>query len=291
MKLIGIGDNVVDRYINKRIMFPGGNAVNFAVYAHECGEDSAYLGFIADEAEGWLIYNTLKEIGVDVSQSQPIKGLTTERCDVTLIDGDRTFIGCEYGEGEWKPLRLNSEHLEYLRGFDLIHCGCYAEMEDEIAKLDDLGKLAADARGPVKTYDFSSEEEYRTDEYLRKVCPHIDIALFSQEEMTDEQALELQKKVHELGTELVLVTNGSKGQKLWDGRRLYQGKVKMVDAVDTMGAGDSFFTAFAVQMLREGYRRGRVPDENSIQKAFEYAANFSAKVCMMDGAFGYGTKY
>ena len=30
MRVIGIGDNVVDRYTNRRIMFPGGNAVNVA---------------------------------------------------------------------------------------------------------------------------------------------------------------------------------------------------------------------------------------------------------------------
>jgi len=283
MKLIGIGDNVVDRYINKRIMFPGGNAVNFAVYAHQCGEESAYLGLIADEPEGWLIYDSLKEIGVDVSHSQPVKGLTTERCDVTLVDGDRTFVGCEYGEGEWKPLRLGEEHFGYLSGFDVIHCGCYADMADEILKLDAIQS--------VKTYDFSSEEEYRTDEYLNKVCPHVDIALFSQEEMTDDQALELQKKVHDLGTELVIVTNGSKGQKRWDGNRLYNGKVKMVEAVDTMGAGDSFFTAFVVQLMREGYRRGIIPSEEGIQRAFEFAADFSAGTCMKDGAFGFGTEY
>ena len=102
MKLIGIGDNVVDRYINKRIMFPGGNAVNFAVYARQCGEESAYLGLIADEPEGRLVYDSLQELGVDVSHSEPVRGITTERCDVTLIDGDRTFVGCEYGEGEWR---------------------------------------------------------------------------------------------------------------------------------------------------------------------------------------------
>ena len=283
MKLIGIGDNVVDRYVNKRIMFPGGNAVNFAVYARQCGEESAYLGLIADEPEGRLIYDSLREIGVDVSHSMPVKGLTTERCDVTLIDGDRTFIGCEYGEGEWKPLRLEEEHFDYLKEFDLIHCGCYADMADEIKKLGELDQ--------VKTYDFSSEDEYRTDEYLKKVCPYVDIALFSQEEMTDKQAEELQRKVHDLGTGLVIVTNGSKGQKLWDGKRIYKGTVKMVDAVDTMGAGDSFFTAFVVQMMREGYRRGNIPPAESIQRAFEYAADFSAQNCMKDGAFGYGVRY
>ena len=283
MKLIGIGDNVVDRYINKRIMFPGGNAVNFAAFVRQCGEESAYLGLIADEPEGWLIYESLEELGVDVSHSAPVRGLTTERCDVTLIDGDRTFVGCEYGEGEWKPLRLTEAHLDYLRGFDVIHCACYADMADEIRKLD--------AIPAVKTFDFSSEEEYRTDEYLNKVCPHIDIALFSQEEMTDEEALALQKKAHDLGAELVLVTNGSKGQKLWDGSSIHEGEVKMVQAVDTMGAGDSFFTAFVVQLMREGYRRGNVPPEECIRRAFSFAADFSAQTCLKDGAFGFGTRY
>jgi len=283
MELIGIGDNVVDRYINKKIMFPGGNAVNFAAFVRQCGEESAYLGLIADEPEGWLIYESLEELSVDVSRSAPVRGLTTERCDVTLIDGDRTFVGCEYGEGEWKPLRLTEAHLDYLRGFDVIHCACYADMADEIRKLD--------AIPAVKTFDFSSEEEYRTDEYLNKVCPHIDIALFSQEEMTDEEALALQKKAHDLGAELVLVTNGSKGQKLWDGSSAYEGEVKMVEAVDTMGAGDSFFTAFVVQLMREGYRRGNIPPEECIRKAFSFAADFSAQTCLKDGAFGFGTRY
>ena len=30
---LGFGDNVVDRYEHIRTMYPGGNAVNFAVYA------------------------------------------------------------------------------------------------------------------------------------------------------------------------------------------------------------------------------------------------------------------
>ena len=33
MKVIGIGDNVVDNYMHIRTLFPGGNALNFSVYA------------------------------------------------------------------------------------------------------------------------------------------------------------------------------------------------------------------------------------------------------------------
>ena len=33
VKVLGLGDNVCDIYLNERTMYPGGQAVNFAVYA------------------------------------------------------------------------------------------------------------------------------------------------------------------------------------------------------------------------------------------------------------------
>lgn len=33
MKVLGIGDNVVDKYVHLRMMYPGGNALNFSVFA------------------------------------------------------------------------------------------------------------------------------------------------------------------------------------------------------------------------------------------------------------------
>ena len=44
MRVIGLGDNVVDMYMHRNVMYPGGNAMNFAVYANLMGVESAYLG-------------------------------------------------------------------------------------------------------------------------------------------------------------------------------------------------------------------------------------------------------
>lgn len=283
MRVIGIGDNVVDRYINKRIMFPGGNAVNFAAYARQCGAESAYLGLIAEDKEGKLVRDSLRTMGVDVSSSPLREGLTTERCDVVLNEGDRVFQGCSYGEGEYKTLTLSEADVEYLKQFDVVHCGCYGCMEEEMKKLEGLRAL--------RTYDFSSEEEYRTDDYLKKVCPYIDIALFSAEEMDQEQAKALREKVIRLGTKLVVITNGTKGQILWDGKKEYPGLVKMVEPVDTMGAGDSFFTAFVIAMAEGGYEKEKPVSEEMVRQAFSKAAEFSAKTCLTEGAFGFGTAY
>ncbi len=283
MRVIGIGDNVVDRYINKRIMFPGGNAVNFAVYAKQCGAEAAYLGLIADDKEGRLVHDSLSRLGIDLEKSPLQKGLATERCDVMLEDGDRVFHECSYGEGEYKTLALDDASVEYLRNFDVIHCGCYACMEDEMKKLEQLSA--------IKTYDFSAEEEYRTEAYLEKVCPYIDIALFSAAELREDEMAALRKKASSLGTDLVLITNGTKGQTLWDGEHLYSGAAKLVEPVDTMGAGDSFFTAFVVAMTQAGYHRGMKLTKELVQKAFSKAADFSAKTCLVEGAFGFGTQY
>lgn len=286
MRILGMGDNVVDRYINKRIMFPGGNAVNFAVYAAQCGEESAYLGNIADDIEGKLVYDSLITLGIDVSKSPLKEGLVTERCDVRLDDGDRVFVGCEYGDrGQeaWIPFTIEEGYIDYLKSFDVIHCGCYASMENEMSKLKDINA--------IKTYDFSAEDEYRTDEYLEKVCPYIDIALFSAAEMSKEVVDNIVKKVLLHGTRIVLVTDGVNGQKLWYNGEMYNGMVKKVTPVDTMGAGDSFFTAFVIAIMRHGFGDGRELVENDIKEVFEYAANFSAETCLVEGAFGFATKY
>lgn len=44
MKVIGIGDNVVDKYEHRRVRYPGGNALNFSVYAAMLDASAAYLG-------------------------------------------------------------------------------------------------------------------------------------------------------------------------------------------------------------------------------------------------------
>lgn len=51
MRLVGVGDNVVDRYLNLKVMYPGGNAVNVVAHAALLGEKSAYLGRIAEDTE------------------------------------------------------------------------------------------------------------------------------------------------------------------------------------------------------------------------------------------------
>lgn len=55
LRVVGVGDNFVDRYWDENTMYPGGNSVNFAVYARQQGAFSAYCGVLAEDREARLI--------------------------------------------------------------------------------------------------------------------------------------------------------------------------------------------------------------------------------------------
>ena len=55
----------------------------------------------------------------------------------------------------------------------------------------------------------------------------------------------------------------------------------LVEAVDTLGAGDSFATAFLLELLKGG----------TIEDAMQAGSEFAAKTCMVHGAFGHGISF
>jgi len=280
MKVIGYGDNVVDRYVNQNMMYPGGNCINFAAYARRMGIEAAYLGYFGEDAEAQLLKDSIKDMGVDISHCKEEKGSVTERCDIDLIKGERVFREYDERENLHAAYPLKSSDLLYLDKFDLIHVSCYAEEDTEIRKLKDVHGLVS--------FDFSEEAEYRSEEYLVQICPYIDFALFSCEQNSMEEVRTLLECVAEKGVSYVLATQGAKGQILYDGEKFHTGRVHLIEAVDTMGAGDSFFTSFLVKMLEHGWKKGEKVSSVGIEDAFLFASEFSAQNCLLQGAFGYG---
>jgi fructoselysine 6-kinase len=282
IKVLGYGDNVVDRYVNKKIMYPGGNALNFSVNALENGAYSAYLGEFGNDMEGRFIQSTLESIGVDLSHSTMPLDARTEKANVEIKEGDRTFLSSE--RGTRRAIPLTESVLSYISDFSLIHSGCHAATERELPKLAPLSI--------IRSFDFSDPTKYRTSEYLQLVAPHIDFAVFS---CSNDSEAEVGRLIHtctELGVTYILLTRGADSPYFYVKDRKYKGKVKYLTEVkDTMGAGDAYCTAFMVQLLKTRWTKEEIPNNKQIEEAFEAAAEYSAKVCMLDGAFGYGTPY
>ena len=279
MKFLGLGDNVIDYYSNLGVMYPGGNAVNTAAHAAILGEEAAYLGNLGDDEMSEVIRDALTQFGVDFSHCAVSAGGTTKYCDYTVTDGERSFVSVELGNHWSGPMVLGGWELDYMRNFDVIHSCCNAKMEDEIRKLADLPALL--------TYDFSVKDKYRTDEYLDKVCPYLDLALFSCEPMDVEAAEVFCRRFHEKGAGHVVITMGAKGQYVSNGDTLLKGEVVYVEPVDTMGAGDAFITAFILSLAHQGWKKGKRMHREAIAKALADGAAYSAKNCLVEGGFGY----
>lgn len=291
MKILGIGDNVVDVYRHTRTYYPGGNAVNVPVYALGMGADAAYMGVLGDDEEALHLHRVLEELGVDISHCRMVAG-ETGRAEVDIVEGDRVFVGGNGGGVVYQfPLQLTALDEEYIKGFDVLHSSCYSAIEDQLPRLHGLGV-------PL-SYDFS--EEF-TDEYLEKNCPHVDIAVFSCAARPEENIRELLKRVHRYGPYLIIATRGKRGALLSYNGMVYEQAPCLVKAVDTMGAGDAFLAAFLVgffdgmQYCRdfpvEGGGAGIVRREEYIDAlirlSLSRAAVYSSENCMKDGAFGYG---
>lgn len=281
IKVIGVGDNVVDKYMHTKTMYPGGNAFNFSAYASMLGTPSSYMGVFGSDEAAAHVQATAKELGIETSHCRIEQG-ENGYAMITLVDGDRTFMGSNKGGvAREKPIRFAKEDLCYLSDFDLICTSINSHIDPELPKLAPLR--------PYVAYDFSIIE---TDERFDSVCPYIDFAITSCGDATLDQIKEKCSRIHRRGCKYVIASRGKNGSVFSDGEHLFTRKADLVKAVDTLGAGDSFLTAFLlsfVEWLRS--QPANVSLEDAVAQAMDAGSAFAAKTCMVHGAFGHGKQF
>lgn len=288
MRLIGIGDNVCDVYLHLAEMFPGGQALNVAVFAKMQGIDSAYLGVFGDDEVAEHIENTLSEFGVDKSHCRHVRGENGYAL-VTLIDGDRVFLGSNKGGVAREfPLVLDENDIEYIRQFSVVHTTNNSFFDDQLPVLYEAGIPVA--------YDFSDQwiEHREWAENLAKYCTFGFMSL--PHNASENEILSYCERMHACGCKNIVATNGSKGAYFYDGKNLWFQPSHLVKAIDTLGAGDSFATTVLVNYYNslEADPDAMAGDpayyETEVKKALEAAAEFSSHVCLSKGAFDHGKK-
>ncbi|MEK8215227.1 MULTISPECIES: fructoselysine 6-kinase [unclassified Paenibacillus] len=281
-KVIGIGDNVVDKYIHQGIMYPGGNALNFSVYATMCKMESAYLGKFGSDEVARYIGQVLDELTIDRSHCREYEG-ENGYARVTLEDGERLFLGSNKGgiakENAWK---FTETDLNYIKQFAVIHTSLNSYIEQDLTVLRETGI-------PI-SYDFSVRWN---DDYLEQVCRYVDISFLSCSHLTAEEREREMRKAQRLGSKIVVGTVGENGSyTLFGDQWIYQ-PADSTEAVDTMGAGDSYITAFLVEMIRSSEGRIEFDQESEmlrkIKTSMGKGAEFAAQICRINGAFGFGT--
>ena len=291
IKTLGIGDNVCDKYLHISTAYPGGNALNVAVFSKMFGAEGAYLGTFGDDVIGEHVYSVAKQIGLDISHCRFVHG-DNGCARVQLVGGDRVFLtGNKGGVSRTNPPVLTALDEEYIRGFDLVHTSVYSYLEPQLPVLRRASKFLS--------MDFSN----RTDDgYLRECCPHIDCAEISCGDQPEREIRDTMGRIMAYGCrQIVSVTRGAKGAFVQVGDRFYEQSPHLVKARDTMGAGDAFIACFLVNYvggvgdavdfnLRDGkgITTAEAYRDCLIRLSLYRASLFSSAQCERDGSFGYG---
>lgn len=236
------------------------------------------MGYYGSDDIAEFVISVMSEMEIETVKCKQLVGENGwSKC--TLIDGERIFG--DYNEGGVRgrnPYILDRFDLEYMRQFDFVHTGnyCYTESQLKVMKEADI----------KVSFDFSDES---TKEYYEKYAPFVTYA-FCSFDGDDDAAKEHLKFIYSLGPEIAYLTRGSKGCILYDGEQFYIQPATMIEnVVDTMGAGDSFLTAFMNCYIN--HQKKGIAKQKVITAALAEASKFAAHVCTLNGAFGYGKPY
>lgn len=193
--LHGVGDNVVDKYVNQRKTHPGGNALNAAVFCRRLGLSTGYVGVIGTDRFGQHIKEVLAQEGVDISRLKVREG-PNRYAEVELIEGDRKFVGRDFGA--YFPFSLDEEDFSYLSKAKVIHTSIYSGVEEQLPRLaETLSSIS---------FDFSNRWEAA---YLAHVLPFVTYAFLSASGRGETELAEVKELAKDHLVEVLVITNGS----------------------------------------------------------------------------------
>ena len=240
--------------------------MNVAVNCKRDGlEDVAYMGVFGSDRKAEHLKWALAQEGIHFERSRTVLARSGSP-GVRLVDGDRKFVGGPRDTAQHiVRIRLTDEDIEYIAQYGLCHTSCFSSIEFELPKMQQVCQVS---------FDFSEQKD---EDYLKRVCPYLTYAFFSGSEMSEDEIKALITYCHGLGTAVVGVTRGSRGALFSENGKLYAQGIKPVEAIDTMGAGDSFIAGFLTRRILG----------DDMARALDYAATVAANSCKIHGSFGY----
>ena len=239
-----------------RTVMPGGKALNQAIACKKLGAEVNLLGCLGQDYEGAVLHSFLQNNGISTAGVTMDKTASTGYACITInADGESNVLidrGANHRLGRTDIDR--NEELFQSTGFCLLQ----TELNEDLALY--CARLAH--RRGARVILKPCNQPHLTDELLRSV----DYLLPNHYELENlcpgsDSLEEKAQRLLDRGAACVIVTRGSKGCYLTDGKTRRYFPAARVHVVDTTGACDAFAAALAVFLMRG----------ETLEKAIEYA--------------------
>lgn len=260
-RIVTFGDNDVDCYEAQGTMYPGGNALNTAVFARRAGANAAFIGAMSDDPAGRHMRASLDAEGVDISHLRSVPGRTAF-CVIGNSAGEREFLRADLGVSIIAP---EPKDIEMIAAADAVHTGWSSHVDAH------LPNFAARTR---LSFDFADQSQ---PDYIARTAPLCFLASFSGGDLSEGEVALIHKQARTAGAIWCLVTRGGKGATLSGPETDVEVAPMRAEVVDTLGAGDSF-----IARVLSGLLRGEEP-----QSLMQAAAQMAAETCAQLGGFGH----
>lgn len=261
LDIIGIGDTDVDIMIqvphipshDEKVrgklagVFAGGIIANFCSAAAAFGAKTGAVCKVGKDEYGKISMRDLESRGVDISHMVIDADADTYFAVIHLDEtGEKALTIVETSAFLPKKEELN---IEYLRQAKRVHMTTLdLELVEYIGQLLEGtdAKLSLDIEGTAPNADMGT---------WRRILQHVDVAfpnesgLLALTNMLDiEEGAEM---LLEMGVNMVVVTCGAAGVRVYKEKYRYEHPAYHVEVKDTTGAGDCFNAVFLTGLTRE----------------------------------------
>jgi ribokinase len=248
-------------HIEKRYESLGGCSVNVAVGLARLGEDVACYTTIGDDTTGEWILKELKKTAMNIDN------VVFERnCDSDLsmivVDkksADRIIFSNQIANQKFvfDPKKVKQEvdwifvgdlNGDWRNNLDKI-ISFAKEKKIKIAFNPRQKTIHEDVNKIIKTISDCELIFVNKDEATEIISSTVDKVKTDEKKLNDEKFLI--KKMKEMGSKIVVLTDGIRGAWGFDGKELlYVPAVTQISAVDSTGAGDAFTSGFFAAHLK-----------------------------------------
>ncbi|MCM3256610.1 ribokinase [Paenibacillus lautus] len=219
---------------------PGGKGANQAVAAARLGAEVTMVGCVGDDSFGETILSNLQSNGVITDYVEPVTGMESGTAHIILAEGDNSIVVVKAAND-----RITPEYVDQAE--KVIQAADIVLIQQEIPEetVVHVSAICAKYQVPLMLNPAPARPVPSVViERAAYITPneHEAAILFHDEPLGDV----LRRYPNKL-----IVTEGKKGVRYFDGMQEIVVPGYKVEAVDTTGAGDTFNGAFAVA-LAEG---------------------------------------